>query len=280
MKRAGSRKLVVSTTRLWVLAMKNFCHAVALSLSLAVAPIAAASPTLTNFSDIWWTPSEAGSGYNVAQQADLMFLTFFVYGLNGQPVWYTAILVDQGAQSDGSTVFSGNLFQSSGSYFGGPYFASDFAVGQAGTATFRGTSTTTAVLTYSVNDVVVSKSIERQPLRSDNFTGSYVGGTSDITSACSLANRNGIVSEEHGNFTIAHVGSVMEIRSPGCTYTGSHSQLGQVSRFTGQYTCTNGGFGTISFFDLRVEPGGVSGRYTGNGSDCDFAGNIGLGRRK
>ena len=260
--------------------MKNLCRALALSLCIAVAPTVSASATLTNFSDIWWKPSEPGWGVNVAQQADLMFLTFFVYGLNGQPVWFTAILVDQGAQSDGSALFSGNLYQSSGSYFGGPYFSSDFAVGQAGTATFRGTSTTTATLAYSVNGVVVLKAIERQPLRSDNFTGSYVGGTSDVTSACAFPGNNGIRSEESGNFTIAHVGSVMEIRSPGCTYTGSHSQLGQVSRFTGQYACTNGGFGTIAFFDLRVEPGGVSGRYTGNGSDCDFAGNIGLGRRK
>ncbi len=72
----------------------------------------------------------------------------------------------------------------------------------------------------------------------------------------------------------------MEIRSPACTYTGSHQQLGQVSRFDGGYTCTNGANGTVSFFDLRIEPGGVTGRYTGRGSACDFVGNIGLARRK
>ena len=40
-------------------------------------------------------PSRAGA-LNVTQQADVMFLTFYVFGSNGQPTWYTALLLDQG----------------------------------------------------------------------------------------------------------------------------------------------------------------------------------------
>ena len=83
-----------------------------------------------------------------------------------------------------------------------------------------------------------------------------------------------------GVFTVANVGRLMESRSPTCTYTGSILQQGQVSRFDGSYTCTNGASGEIAFFDLRVEPGGITGRSIGRGSACDFSGNIGLARRK
>lgn len=258
----------------------NSLRALVLSLCLFATAPATASSTLTNFSDLWWTPTESGWGVNVAQQADVMYLTFYVFGLNRQPVWYTALVVDQGLQPDGSTLFAGNLFQSNGPYFGGPFNPAEVSTNLVGSASFRGTSTTSATLTYVVGGVTVVKQIERFLLRMDNLAGNYLGGTSDITSNCALASNNGFRSEESGVFTVAHIGSVMEIHSPACTYTGSHQQLGQVSRLDGNYSCTNGASGTISFFDLRVEPGGISGRYVGNGSSCDFAGNIGLARRK
>jgi hypothetical protein len=131
-----------------------------------------------------------------------------------------------------------------------------------------------------VGNVSVVKEVTRLPLRTDNFGGDYIGGTSDITSRCALASRNGIRTEESGVFTVTHVGSVMEIRSPTCTYSGTHSQHGQVSRLEGNYVCTNGATGIANFFDLRVEPGGITGRYTGADTSCEFTGNIGLGRRK
>ena len=255
-------------------------RAFALSLCIAAATPLFASSTLTNYSDLWWTPAESGWGVNVAQQADVMFITFYIFGPTGQPVWYTALVVDQGVQPDGTRLFSGNLFHSTGPYFGGPYSASIVNTSHVGSASFRGTSTTEATLTYVVGNVSVVKQIERFSLRADNFSGSYLGGTSDITSNCVLAANNGFRSEESGVFTVAHIGSVMEIRSPACTYTGSHQQQGQVSRFDGNYTCTNGASGTVSFFDMRIEPGGISGRYTGHGSACDFSGNLGLARRK
>ena len=239
-----------------------------------------ASATISNFSDLWWTPSESGWGANVTQQADLMFVTFYVYGPTGQPIWYTALLVDQGEQSDGSTLFVGNLYQSSGPYYGGSFNAQPVVTTHVGAASFRAETTTDATLTYVVGNVTAVKEVTRLSLRADNFGGSYLGGTSDITSNCSIASRNDLRTEEFGVFTVAHVGSVMEIRSPTCTYTGAFSQHGQVSRMQGSYTCTNGATGLSNFFDLRVEPGGITGRYFGSDASCEFSGNIGLGRRK
>jgi hypothetical protein len=251
-----------------------------LSLCVLASAPAFASATLTNFSDLWWTPAEAGWGVNASQQADAMFLTFYVYGQNRQPVWYTALVVDQGPQVDGTTLFAGNLFQSTGPWFGAAYDPAAVSTTSAGTATFRARSTTSATLTYVVNGVSVAKEIERFPLRTDSLAGSYLGGTSDITSNCTVPNNNGFRSEEQGAFTVTHVGTLFELRSPACTYTGTHSQQGQVGRVAATYACGNGASGEITFFDLRVEPGGISGRYTGRGSGCDFSGNLGLARRK
>ncbi len=113
-------------------------------------------------------------------------------------MWYTALVVDQGLQADGATLFSGNLFQSTGPYFGGPYTASVVNTSRVGNATFRGTSTTTATLTYNVGSVTVTKPVERFLLRTDNFAGNYLGGTSDITSNCQPVSNNGFRSEESG----------------------------------------------------------------------------------
>ena len=255
-------------------------RAMLLSLCVLASAPSFASATLTNYSDLWWTPAEAGWGVNAAQQADLMFLTFYVYGANRQPVWYTALVVDQGAQPDGTTLFAGNLYQSAGPSFAGPFDPAEVTTTAVGTATFRARSTTSATLTYVVNGVTVNKEIERFALRPDNLAGSYLGGTSDITSSCTIPANNGFRSEENGAFTVTQVGTVFELRSPTCTYTGTHSQKGQVGRVEGTYACGNGASGEITFFDLRVEPGGISGRYTGRGSGCDFNGNLGLARRK
>jgi hypothetical protein len=149
-----------------------------------------------------------------------------------------------------------------------------------GTAVFEGSTPTTATLTYRIGATFVVKQIERYTLRGDTLAGSYIGGTSDITSNCQVPSNNGFRSEESGIFTITQVGNSVTIRSPACTYTGSFHQDGQIGRVDGAYTCTTGALGTISFYDLRAEVGGVMGRYAGRGSNCDFDGDIGLARRK
>ena len=40
-----------------------------------------------NYQDLWWNPSESGWGINIAQQGDVMFATWFIYGASRQPTW-------------------------------------------------------------------------------------------------------------------------------------------------------------------------------------------------
>jgi hypothetical protein len=257
---------------------------VAFAVGVAFAGGAHASATLTNFSDLWWMPSQSGWGLNVAQQDDLMYLTFYVFGRDSQPTWYTALVVHQGTQANGDELFAGPMFRSTGPSHAGPYDPALVQTASVGQAQFRATSTTTASLSYQINDVngpiSTTRAIERFQLREDNLGGRYLGGTSDVTSHCQPAANNGFVSEESGPFTVVHVGTLVEIRGPRCTYVGHRQQTGQVSRIEADYSCSDGAHGQVVFFDVRVEPGGLSGRYAGNGSSCDFSGNIGLARRK
>jgi hypothetical protein len=245
-----------------------------------VASLAGASTVTTNYSDLWWTPAESGWGVNVAQQADLMFVTFYVFGPNNQPIWYTALLTFEGVQPDGSALFDGDLYQSSGPYFGGSFNPALVENTRAGTALFAAATPATATLTYRVGAVVQIKTIERYTLRTDTLAGSYIGGLSDVTSNCQVPSNSGFRSEESGVFTLTQIGNSVTLHSPSCTYTGNFHQDGQIARVDGNYTCTTGALGTISFFDLRAEVGGVMGRYTGHGSNCDFNGDIALARRK
>ncbi len=255
-------------------------RAFAASLGLAVALSAGASTVTTNFTDLWWNSLESGWGLNIAQESDLMFVTFYVYGPNNQPVWYTALLNYQGVQPDGSVLFNGDIYQSTGPYFGGTFNPALVENVRAGTAIFQATGVEHATLTYRIGSAVVIKEIDRYRLRDENLAGNYIGGTSDVTSNCQVPSNNGFRSEESGLFTVTQVGSAVTIRSPSCTYNGTYAGVGQVGRVDASYTCTTGAVGTVSFFDLRAEVSGILGRYRGHGSNCDFDGNIGLAKRK
>ncbi len=59
----------------------------------------------SNFSDIWWNPSESGWGLTLIHQGDTIFAAWFTYDAQNQPQWIVAS--DLQRQTDGS--FSGAL---------------------------------------------------------------------------------------------------------------------------------------------------------------------------
>ena len=42
-----------------------------------------------NYQGLWWNPLESGWGINFAHQGDIIFATWFTYGADNQPQWYT-----------------------------------------------------------------------------------------------------------------------------------------------------------------------------------------------
>src|SRR5271169_256215 len=85
----------------------------ALILALLLLPLRAAA---TDYTDIWYLPSESGWGVNLVQADNVIFATFFIYGPGNVPTWYTAVLY-----SDSNGNFAGNLYSTVGTYFGAPW---------------------------------------------------------------------------------------------------------------------------------------------------------------
>ena len=56
------------------------------------------------------------------------FATFFIYGQNGSPTWYTAQLTWDGSK------FTGGLYATGGTWFAAPWQPGNWSVAQAGTA--------------------------------------------------------------------------------------------------------------------------------------------------
>jgi hypothetical protein len=251
----------------------------ALCAAAGLAPAASATAFSTNYSDLWWNPTESGWGANITQQADVMFVTFFVYGPSGQPVWYVATLEYAGAATDGTLTWTGDLYQTSGPWFGTFWNPLLYAQRKVGTATFQSAFVAQATLSYSVDGVPVVKSVERQTLRNNDFGGTYYGGTVDVTNNCTNPANDNLLTEDSGQITITQNGTLIQIRAPSCTFTGTYTQQGQIGRADTNYVCTNSATGTATFFDLRVETSGVVGRYTGVDFSCRFDGNIGGYRR-
>jgi lysyl endopeptidase len=112
----------------------------------------------TNYTDLWWNPSESGWGVNVNHQDDTLFATLFTYDAGGKSLWLS---------------MSSGVKQPDGSYFGDLYRTTGPAVDSAvwnpmaiaysrvGTMRFSFATRDTGTLTYSVNGVQVVKAIRR-----------------------------------------------------------------------------------------------------------------------
>jgi hypothetical protein len=127
------------------------------------------------FTDQWWTSSESGWGAAVVQQANMLGVDLMVYGVDGKPAWYVVWAPNKPDAPAGHTVFSGDLYATTGPWFGGPFNPGLVAERKVGTLTFDATGPNSAAITYSVDGVNVAKSVSRMTWGRDNLTGSYDG---------------------------------------------------------------------------------------------------------
>ncbi len=115
----------------------------------------------TNFQDLWWGGvAESGWGVNLAHQGDIVFATLFTYDASGQPRWF---VMSEGRQVGATPAFSGALYRSSGPAFNAVPFTPITAANltQVGTMTFAFTNGNAGTMTYTVDGVSVTKSIQR-----------------------------------------------------------------------------------------------------------------------
>lgn len=242
------------------------------------ASLNAAAAMPPDYSDLWWNADEPGWGFNISQQSDTLFATFFVYGTGGQAVWYSATLAYQ-STSAGVPTYGGNLYQTSGSPQGTPYDPALQKYRQVGTVTVEFGDDSHGLLRYTADGVLVVKQVTRQTFAAISPVGDYLGATTDVTSNCKTPSRNGIVTTDPGPLRITLVNGFATIYAPTCFYEGNWTQHGQVASLDGRYECTNGAQGAVTFSGLRIVNGGLVGTYTGRDASCDFHGNIGGARK-
>ena len=259
--------------------MKTALAALICGLSLQVH----ATTFATDASDVWWNENEGGWGVNVIQENDILFLSFFLYGSNNQPTWYSASNVQFTGQSGSSLVYSGEVVQTTGPWFGVPFNSSQVGRRTAGTVTFTLTSINAATLNLAVDGVTLNKQLTRYTWRTNDISGTYIGAQVGTYSGCSPSSLNGY-SEAGSTYIISQSGSSISIQEVAqgatCTYTGTYVQRGRMgSSSNGQYSCTGGVFGPFNVFELEANRTGFTARANASDNYCNFSGRIGGLRR-
>jgi len=215
----------------------------------------------TDYTDVWWNPTESGWGINLAQNGNFIFATFFIYGPDKAPTWYTAQLIQ-----DATGQFTGPLYSTTGPWFGGASFdANQVSITHVGTATFQPKAADVGVLTYSVAAVQVAKHIQRQALAPIPLAGSYVGALGGVLSDCSDSSKNG-----SGNSpvtidlsqTAGQVQVTIGVTGFACSLAGPAMQAGQLVAFPAAYSCSNGFTATATVYELRSTSLGIEGRWS------------------
>ena len=262
--------------------MSRFARVVLVVVLLLGAPLARAAST-TNFSDQWWVPSESGWGASVLQQRDVLFIDLFVYGPDGRPTWFTAAANLQPSPGGGRVLFIGDLYQTSGPWFGAVFNPNAVNVRRVGTLTFDANSTDTAALAYTVDGVTVTKNVTRQLWAYEDFTGAYYGGLTYQLSQCANPANNGGV-EDLGPLQITHTGNtsftmVSQSADATCTWNASYAQAGHMGTATGSFSCNNGIAGSFTAFELERTLGGFTGRIAADDQFCHLDGRLGGVRR-
>ena len=113
---------------------------------------------LVDYTDHWWNPQESGMGFSIMQHpSDRIFAAWFVYDQMGQPTWYTL----QPGQWLSSTVYTGPIYKTTGTYLGATYDPGQLVVTPVGTGTFSFHSYSSATFAYTVEGKAGSKEITR-----------------------------------------------------------------------------------------------------------------------
>ena len=231
------------------------------------------SAQAADYTDIWWTPPEDGWGVNFVQSDSFIFATFFIYGPDNKPTWYTGQMT-----ADGLGHYTGGLYLSTGTYFGTvPFDPAQKGITQVGTLTFTPTAADTGVLTYNVGTVVVTKNIQRLTLTRIALGGNYTGGQAGAYSMCTSAGDNFQYKDNFdasvaqtstsATFTFNYTSGI------NCTLSGNLVQNGQLYSIpSATYVCDTGLSTTASMSQIKKTQQGIEGVFA--------AASVGLGCRE
>jgi hypothetical protein len=239
-----------------------------LTLLLPVRPALAAE-----YTDLWVTPGEDAWGVNFVQWGSVIYATFYIYGPDKKPVWYSAVL-----SFDGVSKYSGTLFSTQGTYFPLPWNPADIVDGApavAGTAMFTPSTDNNyqGSLVYTVNAVgTVTKAIQRLTVAAVPLAGNYSGGEADAFTNCSNSVDNKPtyldfytlqVTQSAGNNV--SLDYIYPFYNPAltCTLSGTLAQNGLLYGITSAtYLCSDGTNTSATVTDLKATAQGIEGHFS------------------
>jgi hypothetical protein len=230
-----------------------------------------------DFTDLWYNPAEPGWGVNVVESdptaptPSFLFLTFFIYGQDNKPTWYTGQL-----QYDSTTSkYVGKLYATQGTFFVMPWPTPNLPPSQeVGTVTFTPSTANAwqATLAYTVTGVgSATKAIQRQTLTKNDLAGAYVGGEAYTYDGCDSS-----VNGPHIKaFTLAVThpdtgAATLSFTYPGtsgsttCTMTGNLEPHGKLATIpSAQYSCSGptSFTATATTIELQRTALGIEGRW-------------------
>lgn len=238
-----------------------------LAVSALLAPLSPAHAA--EYTDLWVTPGEDAWGVNFVQWGNTIFATFYIYGPDKKPVWYTAVL-----SYDGSSKFAGTLYSEQGTYFGAPWNPGDMNEQPAGTATFIPSPANNfqGSLTYTViagaAATTVNKAIQRLTVAAVPLAGSYYGGESGAYSGCTSSTDN-ITFVDSFPLTVTQTASTLTLvfayegLGATCTLAGAPVQNGLLYSIpTATYACTDGLSTSAAISDIKQTAQGIEGKFT------------------
>ena len=251
--------------------LRSTVSAALLGFALLFAPVAVAS---VDYTDIWYGAggTESGWGVNFAQTGDFIFVTFFIYGPSGAPVWYTAQL----SRATGE-VFSGPVYVVKGTWFGAPTFPpvppSDET--QVGDATFTAVNSTSGRWRYRIDTITVNKNIERQTTVALKVADVYLGGLAGTTSGNCPAGTAGSFRNIAQFRVLQTAPAGMRIEFYGadttnvglllCVMSGTAAQRGKLlSVAGGTYQCASGLNTTVDIDSIRQLDDGIEAHWRAN----------------
>ena len=252
--------------------------AVAVLAAAVLATGAARAASTTDYQDQWWVATESGWGAAVTQQWDTLFVCFFVYGPDNKPTWFVAVATPQAGAAPGHDLFAGDLWVTTGPYYGGPWNAGSVER-VAGTFSFDASGVDAAVIDYVVDGVAVQKHVTRQTWKTVNIAGSYRGAM--ITEQKSCANpEDNLVDTGAPDWTIVHraddtVTATIDGGDVVCVLDGSYRQHGHLGQIDGLAGPCNGNGWTaqiaVTAHEVTHNSFGMTFRATGTGFGCELA---------
>jgi hypothetical protein len=216
------------------------------ALCLVSALLPASVNARANLSGLWWDPNESGWGVTLDHQAQFLFVTFFIYGEGGTPLWLVAQLDAPTAEQK---TFTGPVYTTTGTPFSRPFVPGDTKPTQVGTATFTVQSDNRLSIAYTVNGTNVSKTVVRQTTKALSIIGAYDG----------LAT-TGPFNSDSTDFTITAAATGVLIKRDAffagtCEFSGTPTQYGYRLSISGTYRCSDFSTGTWVTEDLTVQDG-------------------------